>query len=115
MIMETKYDVGHTFWVPRCHIEYDKETLVFEDNEWEREVKRYCAYAKQKMVRKIVASTTCFGGTNGLHVQYYVYNVGEKDAMSQVYSEDQITNRTEEEAYEFAMEYQKQEREYYGN
>jgi hypothetical protein len=115
MIMETKYDVGHTFWAPRCHTQYDKETLVFEDNEWEREVKRYCAYAKQKIVKKIVASTTCFGKVNGLHVQYYVVNVGEKDAMSQVYSEDQITNRTEEEAYAFAMEYQKQEREYYGN
>ena len=113
MDIRTKYDIGHTFWVPRCHIEYDTETLVFEDNEWTREVQKHVGYAKQKFIKKIVASTTCFGGK--VYIQYYVLNVGEKDAMSQVYSEDQITDRTEEEAYAFAMEYQKQEKEYYGN
>lgn len=115
MIMKTKYDVGHTFWVPRCYIEYVKETLIFEDNEWEREVKRYCAYAKQKMVIKIVASTTCFGGVDGVHVQYYVVNVTEKGTMSQVYSENQITDRTEEEAFGIALKYQNEEQEYFGN
>jgi len=113
MDIKTKYDIGHTFWVPRCHIEYDKETLVFEDNEWTRDVQKHVGYAKQKVIKKIVASTTCFGGK--VYIQYYVLNVGEKDAMSQVYNEDQITDRTEEEAYAFAMEYQKQEKEYYGN
>jgi len=112
MDIRTKYDIGHTFWVPRCHIEYDTETLVFEDNEWTRDVQKYVGYAKQKFIKKIVASTFF---SDKVHIQYYVLNVGEKDGMSQVYSEDQITNRTEEEAYTLAMEYQAKEEEYYGN
>lgn len=112
MDIKTKYDIGHTFWVPRCHIQYEKETLVFEDNEWEREVKRYCAYAKQKKIEKIVAST--YAG-NKVHVQYYVINVEERSSMSQVYSEDDITNRTEEEAFGIALKYQFNEEEYFGN
>ena len=112
MDIRTKYDIGHTFWVPRCHIEYDTETLVFEDNEWTRDVQKHVGYAKQKVIKKIVAST--YAG-NKVHIQYYVLNVGEKDAMSQVYSEGDITNRTEEEAYALAMEYQAKEEEYYGN
>jgi hypothetical protein len=111
MEIRTKFDIGHTFWVPRCHIEYDKETLVFEDNEWTRDVQRHVGYAKQKFIKKIVAS---YSG-NKVHIQYYVLNVGEEDTLSQVYSEDQITNRTEEEAYALAMEYQAKEEEYFGN
>lgn len=112
MDIRTKYDVGHTFWVPRCHIEYDTETLVFEDNEWTREVQKHVGYAKQKFIKKIVASTSF---NNKVYIQYYVLNVGEEDTLSQVYSEDQITNRTEEEAYALAMEYQAKEEEYFGN
>ena len=115
MDIKTKYDVGHTFWVPRCHIQYEKETLVFEDNEWTRDVERYVAFAREKIIKKIVASTTCFNTQTGVRIQYYVVNVGEKNCMSQVYDENEITNRTEEEAYNVALEYQKQEKEYFGN
>jgi hypothetical protein len=112
MEIRTKYDIGHTFWVPRCHIEYETETLVFEDNEWTRDVQKYVGYAKQKFVKKIVATTS---SNDRVHIQYYVLNIGEENAMSQVYSEADITNRTEEEAYALAMEYQAKEEEYFGN
>lgn len=115
MDIKTKYDVGHTFWVPRCHIQYEKETLVFEDNEWTRDVEKYVAFAREKIIKKIVASTTCFNTQTGVRIQYYVVNVGEKNCMSQVYDENEITNRTEEEAYNIALRYQEEEKEYFGN
>jgi hypothetical protein len=115
MLIPTKYNVGHTFWVPRCVIEYSTEEMHFEGETWCREVKTHVGYAKQKRVIKIVASTTKGGA--GIHIQYYVLNVEESEngQMSQVYSEANINDYTEEEAYNIAMEYQEQEKEYYGN
>ena len=115
MIIPTKYNVGHTFWVPRCVIEYSTEEMHFEGETWSREVRTYVGYAKQKRVIKIVASTTKGGA--GIHIQYYVLNVGEDEngQMSQIYSQSDINDYTEEEAYNIAMEYQEQEEEYFGN
>lgn len=115
MIIPTKYNVGHTFWVPRCVIEYSTEEMYFEGETWSREVQTYVGYAKQKKVVKIVASTTKGGA--GIHIQYYVLNTDEDDrsSMSQVYSEADINDYTEEEAYDIAKEYEENEEEYYGN
>jgi len=115
MIIPTKYNVGHTFWVPRCVIEYSTEEMHFEGETWSREVQTYVGYAKQKKVVKIVASTTKGGA--GIHIQYYVLNTDEEEhrTMSQVYSQDDINDYTEEEALNIAKEYEKQHKEYYGN
>ena len=44
MKIETKYDVGRTFWVPRVRKQFVKtETLVYEGEEWERKVFDYKA------------------------------------------------------------------------
>ena len=114
MLIPTKFNVGHTFWVPRCVPEYSTEEMHFEGEVWSREVVNYVGYAKQKKVVKIVASTT---KTGGIHVQYYVVNTDEDEnsSMSQVYSQDDINGYTEEEAYDIAQEYQENEKEYYGN
>jgi hypothetical protein len=114
MLIPTKYNVGHTFWVPRCVPEYNVEELTFESETWSREVQTYVGYAKQKKITKIVIST--YAGDK-VHIQYYVLNTDEDDrsSMSQVYSRDNINDYTEEEALAIALEYQKQEKEYYGN
>jgi len=114
MLIPTKYSVGHTFWVPRCVPEYTTETMQFEGETWSRELVNYVGYAKQKRIHKIVASTTKSGA--GLHIQYYVLNVDDEiNSMSQVYSEDDINNYTEEEALSVALEYQENKQEYFGN
>jgi hypothetical protein len=77
-------------------------------------VVKYVGYAKQKKVIKLVAST--YAGDK-VHIQYYVLNTDddENSSMSQVYSQDDINNYTEEEALNIAKEYEEQEKEYYGN
>lgn len=117
MIIPTKYNVGHTFWVPRCSPEYSTEEMHFEGETWSREVVSYVGYAKQKKVIKIVVSAWDKDGHIKFRVQYYVLNTDEDDrsSMSQVYSQDDINDYTEEEALAIALEYQKQQKEYYGN
>ena len=115
MLIPTKYSVGHTFWVPRCVQKHSTEKMIFEGETWSREVVNYVGYAKQKKIIKIVASTIKSGA--GLHIQYYVLNTDddESKSMSQVYSEDDINDYTEEEALSVALEYQENKQEYYGN
>ena len=115
MIIPTKYNVGHTFWVPRCSPEYSTEEMHFEGETWSREVVNYVGYAKQKKVVKIVVSTVKRGA--GIHIQYYVLNTDEDEnsSMSQVYSQDDINDYTEEEALAIAKKFEEQEKEYYGN
>jgi hypothetical protein len=122
MIVTSKYDIGHTFWVPRCVPEYTTEVMHFEGEEWNREVTTYVGYAKQKRVVKINASTFSTNGiTRGVgaapsvHIQYYVINTEDPDGMAQVYSEDDINDYTEEEALNIAKEFEKLEEHYYGN
>jgi hypothetical protein len=113
MLIPTKFSVGHTFWVPRCVPEYSTEEMHFEGETWSREVVKYVGYAKQKKIMKIVAST--YAGDK-VHIQYYVLNTDDEiNSMSQVYSQDDINNYTEEEALNIAKEYEEQEKEYYGN
>jgi hypothetical protein len=113
MLIPTKYNVGHTFWVPRCVPEYKVEELTFEGETWSREVVKYVGYAKQKKIHKIVASTY---GVDKVHIQYYVLNTdNEIDSMSQVYTQDDINDYTVEEALNIAKQYEGLQKEYYGN
>jgi hypothetical protein len=113
MIIPTKYNIGHTFWVPRCAPEYSTEEMHFEGETWTRKVANYVGYAKQKKITKIVAST--YAGDK-VHIQYYVMNTDDEiNSMSQVYSQDDINDYTEEEALSIAKEYEEKQEEYYGN
>lgn len=114
MIIKTKYDIGHTFWVPRCVEEYSTEEMNFEGETWNRNVVNYVGYAKQKRIMKVVAST--YAGTK-VHIQYYVLNTDqdEHSSMSQVYSEGEINDYTEQQALEIALDFQAKKEEYYGN
>jgi len=88
--------------------------MHFEGETWSREVVKYVGYAKQKRIHKIVASTTRNG--EGIHIQYYVLNTDDEiNSMSQVYSQDDINDYTEEEALAIAKKFEEQEKEYYGN
>jgi len=117
MLISTKFEVGHTFWVPRCVPEYSTEEMHFEGETWSREVVNYVGYAKQKKVIKIIASAFEKNGDTKIHIQYYVLNTDDEweNSMSQVYSEYDINDYTEEEALSIAKEFEENEEEYYGN
>ena len=113
MNISTKYNVGHKFWVPRCHEVWEKEELKFEDEVWYRNVSHFKGYAKQKIIVKI---EVCVNKQDKVTVQYYVLNANEPmdGQMSSVYEESVINDFTEEQALAVAKTYEEMEEPYYG-
>lgn len=50
MKIETKYDIGHIFWAPRCYERFEQEKIVWDGEEWYRDKVRYEAIAKEKQI-----------------------------------------------------------------
>jgi tetrahydromethanopterin S-methyltransferase subunit G len=111
MKINTKYDIGHTFWVPRVRKEIQQEELVWEGETWYKDVETYVPYVKLK---KIVYAEIKVGRNVGIIYGVKTYDEGE-DTLSQFYPETNITNYTEEEAMSIAEEYAEQNKEYFGN
>ena len=112
MIISTKYNVGHTFWVPRCYEVYEKEELRFEGEVWYKDVKRLKYFAKRKRIVKIEVSVNT---KDRVLVMYYVINDdGDENQMSSVYEESLINDYTEEQAIAVAKEYEAKNETYYG-
>lgn len=112
MNFQTKYDIGHVFWAPRCRIEYDELELVWEGETWTRKVPKYVAYAKEKEIIQIDVSVS---HKHGVKIEYGCVDIGKNEDLSQWYLEDSITNYTQEEALLIAQEYASKEEEYFGN
>ena len=111
MIIPTKYNVGDTFYVPRVYRQYEQQELVWEGETWYKDVETYVPLVKLK---KIVCIEIRVGRSTG--IMYGVKNIDEDDnVLTQHYPEANINNYTEEEAMSIAMEYAKQEKEYFGN
>jgi hypothetical protein len=111
MFIETKYDVGHTFWVPRVRKEIKKEEFHFEGENWYKDVVTYVPYVKQKLIVSIEARVGERAG-----IIYGVVTVDEGvPALSQYYPEGNITDYTEDEARRIAEDYAEQGKEYFGN
>jgi hypothetical protein len=111
MNVTTKYDVGHTFWVPRVYKKFEQQELIWEGETWYKDVETYVPLAKLK---KIVYIEIRVGRKIG--IMYGVKNVNDdENTLSSFYPEPNITEYTEEEAMAIAMEYAKQEKEYFGN
>jgi hypothetical protein len=111
MIINTKYDVGHTFYVPRVRKQTTQQELHFEGETWYKDVETYVPYVKLK---KIVFAEIKVGRNIGITYGVKTYEEGE-DTLSQYYPEANITNYTEEEAMAIAEEYAEQNKEYFGN
>ena len=112
MIIPTKYNVGHTFWVPRSMDFWTTQELRHEGEVWERKVKEIVPSVKPKQIggREITVNK------NGkATIQYYTVNVGNEDTMSQIHREEAIIDYTEEEALEVAKDYASRNETYYGN
>ena len=112
MIIPTKYNVGHTFWVPRCVDVYEKEELRFEGEVWYKNVTKLKAFAKRKRIVKIEVSVNT---KDHVLVMYYVINDdGDDNQLSSVYAEELINDYTEEQAIAVAKEYEAKNETYYG-
>ena len=111
MIINTKYDIGHTFWVPRVHRKIIQEELVWEGESWFKEMETYVPFAKLK---KIVCIEIRAGRQIG--IMYGVKNVSDdSNDLANYYPELDINNYTEEEALSIAEEYAESNKEYFGN
>lgn len=115
MIVETKYDIGHTFWVPRSINEYiTTEELQYEGEIWYRKVFEFRGYAKQKRI--IAMEIKMYDSNNVPIVMCGCENVDDQqNDLLQWYPEHQISNHTEEEALKIAEEYASKKEDYRGN
>jgi hypothetical protein len=113
MKLVTKYDIGHTFWVPRSRKKFVTETLTWEGEEWNREVVVYEAYTNQKKIIKIEVVVNHLGKS---YTKYGTINtdIDPNAQMMSYYGEKDITNYLEEEAMTVATEHAEQKKEYYG-
>lgn len=112
MIIETKYNVGDTFWVPRCLCEYEIEKMEFEGEVWERKIKHYKAHAKKKEIVTIEVQIY----SQKPRITYGVINEGKPHDLCQYYPEDNINlNQTEEDCIMIAQEFARKGQEYFGN
>jgi hypothetical protein len=112
MKIETKYDVGHKFIVPRCHKNYVVEELTYEGEVWQRKVDSYEAFTK---VKEIIGVDVYVHRDNSIRVCYKVVTEGDYNTLSQHYEEEAITDFTEEKAMTIAKYYAEKGEEYYGN
>ena len=113
MNINTKYDVGHTFWVPRVRKRYKNVDLTYDGYLWVREVESYEPYVKLKRIVKITIQID----KKGTSLFYGVIDDDEdptKDFLLQQYRENQILNYTESEAWYIARQYAGREKEYFG-
>jgi tetrahydromethanopterin S-methyltransferase subunit G len=111
MLVTTKYDIGHTFYVPRVRKQITQQELVWEGETWYKDVEEYIPYVKLK---KIVFIEIKVGRQVGIVYGVKTYDDGD-NVMSQYYPEGNITDYTEEEAMAIAEEYAEQNEEYFGN
>ena len=112
MIINTKYDVGYKFIVPRCRKNYVIEELTYEGEVWQRNIDNFEPYIK---VKEIIGIDVYVRKDNSIRITYQVVTDGDYNTLSQHYDEDAITDYTEEKAMTIAKYYADRAEEYYGN
>jgi hypothetical protein len=111
MIINTKYDVGHTFYVPRVRKQVKQQELNWEGETWYKDIE---TYVPSVAIKKVVYIEVKAGRQVG--ITYGVKDITDELGMlSQYYPEANINNYTEEEAMSIAEEYAEQGKEYIGN
>jgi hypothetical protein len=112
MNITTKYDIGHTFWVPRVYKKIEKQELMWEGEAWYKDMEVLTPFARLK---RIVCMEIRVG--RKIVIMYGVKNVGdnEKEELTQYHQEENINDYTEEQALAIAREHAKAGNTYYGN
>ena len=111
MLVTTKYDVGHTFCVPRVRKQVKQQELNWEGETWYKDIE---TYVPSVAFKKIVHIDIKVGRQVG--IIYGVKDMTDQvDFISHYWPEANINNYTEEEAMSIAEEYAEQGKEYIGN
>ena len=116
MKIETAYDIGYKFWVPRVVIEVQQEKMDFEGETWYRDVEVFVPSAVQKEIIGIDITIDRLL-LDKPHVRDMVVRVGNYDTISQFYYENAIPSesQSEDDCVMIAQEYSDRGQEYYGN
>lgn len=112
MIIETKFEVGHTYWVPRSHKRRIEKQELIDGEVWKCETYHFEASCKRK---EIISIKIYINQRSSVQVQYMTVDYGKYHQLSQCYNEEDISFNTEEEAYEIAKNWASQKLEYFGN
>lgn len=110
MKLETRYDVGYQFWVPRVINKYYKETVTVDGKEYTRDNAVLEIEARHKIVSRIEISITKL-----TQIKYYCVNYNKKDEWETIYYDSDMTFTDHESALAFARHWRMTEgTEYFG-
>jgi hypothetical protein len=112
MIVNTKFEIGHTYWVPRSRKKLIEKKNIIDGEVWTCQMFEYEAFCKQK---EVVAIKVHINPRNEVKVLYMVVDYGKYHQLSQCYSESDMGYSTEEEAMTIAKKWASEKQEYFGN
>ena len=111
MIIETKYNIGYKFWVPRVIKQYLTDQIDKNGLTYTRSFHKLQATARQKIVTRISIELL----DNFEKIKYYSKNVDTETAFSSYYNETEMQFNNELEALAFANKWlEKNQTEYFG-
>ena len=98
MKLETKYNVGYQFWVPRVFNKRYKETVTVDGKEYHRTYDVLEIDARHKIVEYIEISIS----DKPVEFKYYSVNFDNRDGWTIVYSESDMIFSDYDSAMAFA-------------
>ena len=116
MIIKTKYDVGHEFYVPRVFKTYTQDVITQRDRygiarEYASNIETLEAAARHKFVSRIEINVR----KSGIEVIYWCKNHNQDDLATR-YAEDELSITSAEVALQFAKKWRDEEQcEYFGH
>lgn len=116
MIIKTKYDVGHEFYVPRVFKTYTQDVITQRDRygiarEYACNIETLEAAARHKFVSRIEINVR----KSGIEVIYWCKNHNQDDLATR-YAEDELSITSAEVALQFAKKWRDEEQcEYFGH
>jgi len=104
MKIETKYDIGHTYWVARVYKKFEKETKIIDGKVYTHEYEYLLPLAKKK---RITGITILLNEDYSGRIFYNISNFDEIENTDQIMGIDNYEKMfdTENEALDFAKQY----------
>ena len=111
MKLETKYNIGYEFWVPRVINKHYKEVVTVDGKEYYRDYNILEITARHKIVDHIEIRI----GDNTTKFKYYCVNFDDRNGWAKIYSESDMTFTNYDSAMDFARLWRLREgTEYFG-
>ena len=112
MKLETKYNVGYEFWVPRVFNKRYKESTIVDGKEYYRDYDILEIDARHKIVEYIEIRIS----DKPVEFKYYSVDFNNRDGWTTIYSESEMTFTDYDSAMAFARLWRLREgTEYFGS